>query len=268
MKITNYNTALGLLTKMDAHQWRIISDDNDTTIEQKRAMCLSIIDKWPNLQPLFSKKIQYISHPFYEAYEKAAGKMGAVLDQEEIDESGTFIFKASESETNTIFYTLKTTGKDAAFEMDATIMIFNSDTKKDKPALGILVQRRPGMPAGGARQYFSKNAIKAGVTAISVMADIFTLILFMKYCELETKDIKAGKKDIHIGIKYVNDTSSNIQILDSTWFTTIVRSEGFHVRGHFRFQPCGQGMKDRKLIWISDFDKTGYTKTAKILNTQ
>jgi hypothetical protein len=54
--------------------------------------------------------------------------------------------------------------------------------------------------------------------------------------------------------------------LDSTWFTTIVRSEGFKVGGHFRMQPFGKNLSDRKLIWISPFDKNGYTRKAKILS--
>lgn len=265
MKINYKNTALGLLENMAPDKFRIISDDGATTMQEKTALGLSIVRIWDNIKPKFKNKIRYISQSFYEAYERGAYKMKDVLDTEDIDESGTIIYKASDSETNTVFFSIKTWGKGDSYDMDATILIFNNNTKKDKPALGIVSQRRPGMPPGGGRFYGSKSARLANVTPISVIADILTMVLFFKYCEVETKVVKGNKKDNHIGVKYVNETTTDVEILDSTWFTTLVKSDGFHVRGHFRFQPCGQGMSDRKLIWISDYDKEGYTRQAKIL---
>jgi hypothetical protein len=52
--------------------------------------------------------------------------------------------------------------------------------------------------------------------------------------------------------------------MDSTWFTQLVISNAFNVRGHFRLQPCGPELKERKLIWIQDFQKSGYTRKAKV----
>lgn len=94
------------------------------------------------------------------------------------------------------------------------------------------------------------------------------MILFLKYCELETKIIKSNGRANHIGVKYVNETKSAIEVLDSTWFTTIVKSDGFMVRGHFRFQPYGPNNSLRRLQWIDGFEKEGYTRTAKVLNQQ
>lgn len=266
MKINKNNTAIHLLDHMDAASFRLIDDSGQTTFQQKMTLANSVIEKWPALKQRFNKKIQYISDPFYEAYNRASHKLVNVLDKEPINESGTFIYRASPGETNTIFYSIETWGKDKDFEMDVTIIFFSKEHKKDKPALGLLVQRRPGMPIGYSRFYASKKAEDSGISAISVIGDIFTMLLFMKYCELQTKVIKAGKKDNHIGIKYVNETKSNIEILDSTWFTTIVKSEGFKVHGHFKWQPYGPGNSLRKFIYVNDFEKTGYTRTAKVLN--
>jgi hypothetical protein len=96
------------------------------------------------------------------------------------------------------------------------------------------------------------------------VADLMLFKTFMQYVEIETKVINPQKKDKHIGVKYLNETNHKIEILDSTYFTTISRTEGFGVSGHFRFQPFGTNRSDRKLIWISPFEKTGYTKVAKI----
>jgi hypothetical protein len=69
--------------------------------------------------------------------------------------------------------------------------------------------------------------------------------------------------------KYVNESAEAVEILDSTWFTTIVRSAGFMVGaatgGFFRLQPCGPGLTEKKLIWIGPYEKKGYTKRAKVV---
>ena len=39
-----------------------------------------------------------------------------------------------------------------------------------------------------------------------------------------------------------------------------IRTESFKVTGHWRFQPCGVGMLERKLIWIDTFEKSGYVR--------
>lgn len=87
----------------------------------------------------------------------------------------------------------------------------------------------------------------------------------LKHMDVEVKNLPAKSKIDAFGCKYTNLTTNNIQIIDSKWFTTLVKSDAFKVRGHFRLQPCGEGMKDRKLIWINDFEKSGYTAPARKL---
>lgn len=264
MKINYRNTALGLLDYIDPFAFTMCEDSDHSPQEYKTRVGLSLVQEFPKAAHLFKEKIQYISDPFHEAYTRGMSKLGSVIDAEPIDVSGAFISRSTPSETNTIFYTLRTEGKDQDFKMNAVIFFFTKETNREKPSLAIYVQHNKK----GFKSYLSETAVAAGVTEWTVISDIFTLILFMKYCDLETKLVKAGKRENHIGTKYVNDTKSNIEILDSTWFTTIVRSEGFAVGGHFRMQPFGPARADRKLIWIDPFEKTGYTKRAKILNQQ
>ncbi len=89
---------------------------------------------------------------------------------------------------------------------------------------------------------------------------------FLQFAEVEVKELKPNRQ-IYEGVicLYNNKTKSDIQIIDSTWFTTLVKSDEFKVRGHFRLQPCGEGMAKRKLIWVSEFKKSGYTREAKKL---
>jgi hypothetical protein len=95
--------------------------------------------------------------------------------------------------------------------------------------------------------------------------DVWKFLLFLKFCPIEIKNLQSGKRLKEISCKYANDTKSNIQMIDSTWFTTLVKSYAFKVSGHFRLQASGENHSQRKLVWISDFQKKGYTRKAKKL---
>lgn len=91
--------------------------------------------------------------------------------------------------------------------------------------------------------------------------------VFLRYAEVETKIIKAGCS-LREGVlcKYENKLPFHVTTIDSSYFTTLIKSGEFKVRGHFRLQPHGPLRCDRKLIWINEFKKHGYTRDAKILN--
>jgi len=97
-----------------------------------------------------------------------------------------------------------------------------------------------------------------------------SLILLKKYAPINVKYVSGRGKGTNRakvqGEKYINDTDFSIQILDSTWFTTLIRAKGFNVNGHFRLQPCGKGRKEKKLIWINPYQKKGYIRKAKKIN--
>jgi hypothetical protein len=105
------------------------------------------------------------------------------------------------------------------------------------------------------------NEVFSGVT------NIFTTLVipFLKFAETEVKIINAstGHKVISRGEKYVTDVKHDIEIIDSSWFTELIRTEGFGVSGHFRLQPYGLGNQLRRLQWINPFEKHGYHKLAK-----
>lgn len=95
---------------------------------------------------------------------------------------------------------------------------------------------------------------------------VCTYLLFKKYVEIETKVI--GGKDHPrklkcAGEKHLTELSMPVNIIDSTYYIRTVRTNGFTVSGHWRWQRCGAGFKDKKLIWIQEFDKSGYTRRAK-----
>jgi len=214
----------------------------------------------------FRDKIRFISRPFLEAYEKARPSFANVFDKEEMEETGVFITQIG-SFTNTYFYYLKTGNEGDDWLYDMNLMIFTKHSQAELPGLDCLVAINMDHEKGTVREktFVYKEWEENGSDAVYWQSWLITLLLFIKYCPLETKFIAGGRKEHHVGQKYVNETKQKIEILDSTWFTTIVRSEGFGVRGHFRMQPYGPGMTQRRLQWIEPFEKEGYTRRAKIL---
>lgn len=106
------------------------------------------------------------------------------------------------------------------------------------------------------------------------MLGLINILLYIKMFQLYAKsDIKIVKpkatlKKIEEGY-LKNESTVPVTYLDSKWFTTIVRSEGFRVRGHFRLQPRKiEGEWVKRIIWIEDFMKTGYTSKAKVQDQQ
>lgn len=95
---------------------------------------------------------------------------------------------------------------------------------------------------------------------------VVTFELFKNYADVETKIIsKAKGRKVKInGDRYKNDCNVPVVIIDSAYFTNIIRTKGFKVKGHFALRACGKGKKDRRLVWINPFEKQGYTRKAKI----
>ena len=66
------------------------------------------------------------------------------------------------------------------------------------------------------------------------------------------------------GEQFSTQSKLKIEIVDSSWWKTIIRTEGFSVQGHLRWQPHGINNSQKKLIWINEFQKHGYKVEAKI----
>lgn len=95
-------------------------------------------------------------------------------------------------------------------------------------------------------------------------------LLFISFADHEIKysdGIEIKKRELN-GLIYKNELNIPINIFDSKWFTTFIKSEEFKVSGHFRLQPYGQGLTNRKLIWIEEYIKYGYTRNAKMLQEE
>jgi hypothetical protein len=98
-----------------------------------------------------------------------------------------------------------------------------------------------------------------------IFSKIMQIMTFVELGDIEVLELMAGRnngKDKNNG-KITNTHNYTVFVVDSSWNKIIVRTDGFAVRGHFRLQPCGINMGDRKLVWINAFEKHGYTRRPK-----
>ena len=97
--------------------------------------------------------------------------------------------------------------------------------------------------------------------------DFSAIMQLLTFIELGDITIKVIEGLRHNGLKKAekiyNASTATVYVVDSVWNQIILRTTGFAVRGHYRLQPCGKGLAFRKLIWISAFEKEGYTKTIQ-----
>lgn len=270
MKINYKNTALGLID--DPKNFNFGFPDPDITPllspEELRKFGFSLIGSSDGLKELCGSNIQYVSHSFLEAFLKGKSKLSAVFDKEDIDEGGVIIVGGATNgftHWHTYYYYAKSyLSDDGEKKIQYLFIDFSKHSKSVIPNLDVYVS----YSEGELKELVWNGYVEEGKDSTWWGAFVVSFILFKKYCETETKVIPANKKEHHIGVKYVNETKRKITVLDSTWFTTIVKSEGFGVSGHFRLQPCGPNNSERKLIYIAPFEKQGYTRTAKVLNQQ
>lgn len=265
MRINYKNTALSFLEnpkKFSFHTPEAYSKPM-TELEDLKLMH-ALIDEFskPETATYFNKNIQYITQPFLEAYRKSESKLKEVVKSTPIDDSGTLILQFKQH-TQTIFYRIKSNGQPNWFEsIEAFICMFTKAKINDSHGLDVLIWL--SKEDNQIMDFVWKGFADYGRDLAWWVADLLLFKTFLKYADVETKTIAGNRKEKHIGVKYLNETKVKIEVLDSTYYTTISRTEGFGVRGHFRFQHYGIGMAQKRLQWINGFEKKGYTKRAKI----
>lgn len=89
--------------------------------------------------------------------------------------------------------------------------------------------------------------------------------LYIKFGEIDTNRFDSLRTPARIGTSVKEqkaELAANVTPLKSTWLNNIVASGPISVRGHFRLQPFGQGKRDRKLIYIDPYTKSGYNRAC------
>ena len=122
-----------------------------------------------------------------------------------------------------------------------------------------------GLPAAIQMSSDSLNNKHMDIAAENCNA-VLPLLMFLDCVEIQEKTIKAKTKQK--GVSKINrDTNLSdfdVTLINSSYFTKIYVEGGFEVSGHFRLQACGQGLQDRRLIYIQPYVKNGYTRRAGV----
>lgn len=223
--------------------------------EYMKDMPYDIPAEWKKLSPDFNERIRLISDAFYNSFLMAKDKLH---DPE--------LFIATESQsgtllcgTDTMCYKLVNKGNHLLIDF----CFFDGTNHFNSLGFGIEYSTKYGVIYTNYHWHTSAYVEDYGLK--EMCEELLLWLNFFKYAQVETKILNSNSKIKDVSVKIANQTTSKIEYVNSTWFTNLVKSEGFKVRGHFRLQPCGSGMKERKLIWIQDFTKTGYNAPARKL---
>jgi len=217
-------------------------------------------------QVALSKKANFIKEPFYEAVIASESRLFGVYEESirqgvSINIQETYIYRQYVA----FFHSNPQSESDKICEY---LLIFHRD---GAPML-LYNARQPnylwisGLWIPYDTQDRNKECMKILMSAARNFIDFE---IFKKFADVETVFVSGNSRGVFETEKVLNETGVPVLILDSKWFRSIVRSEGFAVRGHFRLQPKKvNGEWTKELIWINDFEKHGYTSKARILNQE
>jgi hypothetical protein len=204
----------------------------------------------------FNSSVHVISHSFLNAISEVEDKLGLMLnnDTESISEKGTFIFPNNVVYLYNIFFDPVNKKMEVIIWKTNSVGGFIYITSFDQDNYNKILK---------SDYIYNDNIHKSIKLDYQVLR---LVIMFKKYAKVEIIESKAKSKTNQFGCKYMNETDLDIQYLDSKWFTTLVNSNSFKVRGFFRLQPKKKdGEWTKELIWIDEFEKKGYNRQAGIL---
>lgn len=242
----------------------IVIGEGDKPVFEKEYMVRAFLDAWNRHVKDFSSNVNILTSPFISAFNKAFDKTTELYTEmfyAGYTLSGTFI----NNDNCYMFYEKIDPGSEPGKYAETSLFIF--DVKTTMPVLFSIDHGSKHYeflsvhePLRGAKSEFEYIELRR--------ENAIRMSIFRECVNIETKHLSPGQKLKGIGCNYKNETKLPVTILDSKWFTTLVKSDEFKVRGHFRLQPCGEGHKDRKLIWVNDFMKHGYTAPAHKLKNE
>jgi hypothetical protein len=227
----------------------------------------AFVNNWKFYAHHFRKEINYISQTFSESSDKAADKLldlyGDIVinDTSDMHISSTILIGDF---VCMLYYDIKKGSN------NNELCFFMFDKKGIPLAYLVDSTERKIYQQGWISNSFEvpNNNTDVFNWLSAKVANMIILKMFKSYADVETKFLKSNSKLKDIDCKYVNDTTFDITYLDCKWFTNLVKSDGFSVRGHFRLQPKKHNGKwTKELIWINDFKKSGYSSKARMLTT-
>ncbi len=228
-------------------------DYNDKNVKNTIPFLLKGVDRY---RDKFKLSINVISEKFAKSAEIASKSLLPLFydvlesNKEEIIISGTFIYKK-----NIVMCYINSKTKEVAlfgFTQSGCLYAFSLPTIDN-------------MSYSWHSPYFFKGQEEV-ITGI--LRYVICFSMFKAYATVETEVVNLNKKikPAEENEPLYNAIPFPVTWLNCNWFTNIIRSQGFGVRGHFRLQPIKvNGEWTRELIWINPFQKNGYTRKATIV---
>lgn len=268
MKFSERNyVPLSYLKNKKLERIKVFAND----VREMNFMRLTIAEHWAKYYNRFSENIFYITDPFYSAMLKAEDRLTKLIEDATVGNKSSMDYGATYIIGDYVLFFYSKFQQDSE-DMEEVLYVF----KKDGLIVSVLFATPliENIIMWTAKSYvpyikdgkFNSEAVSSYVN--QQVKKCLCLYTFRLYADIEVITVDSNKSKESIDCKYVNETGVDINILDSKWFRTLIHSSAFNVRGHFRLQPCGKDMAERKLIWVSEFQKSGYTRVAKILNTE
>jgi hypothetical protein len=208
----------------------------------------------------FSSSINIISNPFYEAFGKSKVKLSELLidilknDLSDYCVEGTYIF-------GDYVHMINFDSKKGSDDMKLSYFLFSKDG-----TILCFVEEKESFNAWISEYFHTYGDTQIRLKTSQFISEVSLLSMFKKYADVETKQLQPKQRIKDFGCKYTNDTDFTAMFLDCKWFTNLIKSDSFNVRGHFRLQPKKKDEQwIKELIWINEFKKHGYNSRAKIL---
>lgn len=252
------NPLLSCIENKSLGQMPILESDQ----EYFKLFLNNFVTKWKYYADYF-KNVNVISSSFYEATTKASLKLANLFNEimknntEDFSVSGTYVI-------GDVFYMLHYEAEKGSEDLEIMIFLFH---KKGMPLGFYQESGKQDINGNGWISNSLQNSIEndAHDFLMKRVSTVIIMEMFKRYAEVETKFLGPNSRTKHENEKFLNETKIGITYLNSKWFTNLVKSDGFKVNGHFRLQPKKKdGEWTKELIWINDFEKSGYTSIAKI----
>jgi hypothetical protein len=248
--------------KIDAEKFPALFDDNLVLKGYKHLLEKDVFDIYRDIVLLAKQNLFFIAQtimtPVLQAYSKLIPFRSELTDSER-----GLVFISKRGNPHVFLYAL-TRQHDGRITILCQVSCMSGDKHFGSLFAGYLDTEKTD--TFKFYQYNYLPLVQDEVVQETVRA-ILANELFINFAEVETKEIQPNRQ-IWEGPRavYNNKTKLPITIVDSTWYTNLISSGAFKVRGHFRMQPYGHGLTKRKFVWINDFEKEGYTRKAKIEN--
>lgn len=273
MKISERSYPGAKLLNRNGYPTKLHDRDAARLSREKKAILLSATD---GMRDKFNAKAYMITDPFSDAIDAAEARIMADMDVNGDPTShirgmsGTLLlydkitmyrYNIGQSINDSTILMYHEDGLIAAFVNGKPEFYSAAMESFVDKCIELDPSRSAGFDAEAAKHGFNKEQMDAfGRIAWALVA-----ITFIRCADLKTIIVRGrSKSKDHEGQKVVNDLGHDVTLLDTTWFTEIVKVDGFPVKGHFRLQPVGANRQERKLIWIADFKKNGYHRRAGI----